>query len=115
VWISQPVVVQDLEQLGFIERGDRLAGLIMIDKDDLEPRRVEDIALAGNARIQAIFIHHPEIVVFIAQDTIEHVTDVGVGGELRHRRIGRVLARGRHHLPDGGFPGSRAKRSRKNT
>ena len=48
--IAEPMVIQDLQEFCFFERGDRLTRLVVIHENDLEARRVEDIALAGNAR-----------------------------------------------------------------
>ncbi len=61
--VAEPVMVEDFQQLGFFQGGDRLAGLIVIHQDDLQARRVEDIPLAGHAEVKSIFVHHPEIII----------------------------------------------------
>ena len=48
---NEAVVIQDLQEFRFFEGGDRLPRLVVIDENDLEARRVEKIALAGNAGV----------------------------------------------------------------
>src|SRR5215211_2759514 len=46
--IAEAVVIQDLQEFRFFEGRDRLPRLVVVHKNDLEARRVEQIALAGN-------------------------------------------------------------------
>ena len=85
VWVAEPMMIQNLQQFCFFERSDCLPRLVVIHKDDLEPRRVENIALACNAEIKSIFIHDPIIIIFIAQDAVEKITDMSIG-----RKFGNV-------------------------
>ena len=75
----------------------RLAGLIVIHQDDPNPRRI-GTSLASHTHVLAVIIHHPEIIVFIPQYTVERITDVSIRGELGHSRIGSIPAWRGHHL-----------------
>ena len=68
--ISQPVVVEDLDQLRLFQRPKRLPRLIVIHQDHLQPRRVEHIPLVADAQVHLILIHHQKIVVFFAQNPV---------------------------------------------
>ena len=109
VRIAEPVMIENLQQFGFFEGGDCLARLVVVHQNDLEPRRIEHIALARNATVKAVFIHDPVIVVLIAQDSVEKIADMSIGGEFWHGRVGGVPAWGRHHFAHGCIAGLRTE------
>jgi hypothetical protein len=110
VWISKPVVVQYLKQFCFFERGDCLSWFVMIYENDLEAWRIQNITLACNSQIQSVFINDPVIIIFIAQDAVEKIADMPVGGIFRNICIRRVLAWRGHHLAHGSIAGARSER-----
>ena len=73
---GKPVVVQNLEQLGLFESGNRLSRLIVIDQNDLEARRVEQVTLACNTGIESSLVDHPVFVDFVAQNAVEKIADL---------------------------------------
>ena len=94
-------MVEDLEQFRLFEGGNGLARLVVIHEDDLEARRVQHIPLSGDAEIQPVLVHHPVVVILIAQELVEHVADVRVRRIFRHGGVRGVPALGRHHLAHG--------------
>src|ERR1043165_1449652 len=102
-------MIQDLQQLRFFESRNGLTWFIMIHKDHFEPRWIEEITLARNSTIQAMVINHPVVVVFIAQNTIEKITDVPIDRKLRYICICGIPTWGRHHLPYCGIAGLRTE------
>ena len=109
VRIPQAVMVEDLKQFRLLQRGNGLARLVVVHKDDLETRRVERLALTGNAEITPILIHDPEFIVIIAQDPVERVADVGIGRIHGDGSISGVPAGSGHQLADGGITGARSQ------
>src|SRR5215213_10511987 len=105
VWVAETMVIEDLEQFGLLERSNRLSRLVMIHKDDLETWRVEQIALAGDPAIERVFVDDKVFIYFIAQDSIQEITDMPVAGEPRDVRVCRVPAGCRHHRADSRIAG----------
>src|SRR5215207_7218034 len=102
---TETMVIEDLEQFGFLERSNRLSRLVMIHKDDLETRWVEEVTRAGDAAIERVFVNDKVFIHLIAQDSIQEITDMPVGGEPGHICVGRVFAGCRHHRADSRIPG----------
>ena len=91
-WVAQPVVVQDLQQLGLFQGADRLARLVMVDQDQAHARRVERIPLPADAHVQPVLIHHPEIIAFLAQDAVKRIADAAARLEARHVGVASLPA-----------------------
>ena len=103
------MMIQDLEQFRFFESGNRLPGLVVIHQNNLEARRIKQVALARNARVKSAFVQDPILVDFVAQDAVEKITDMPVGRKLGHVRIRGFFAGYSHHFSDGCISGLRSK------
>jgi len=69
-WVAQTVVIKNFEQVGVFEVGKRLTRFVVIYEHDLKARRIENIPLATDSHVPPIIVHYPEIISFLAQDTV---------------------------------------------
>jgi hypothetical protein len=63
--IPEAMVIENLDDLGFFESAEGLAGLIVIDQNQAQARRIEGFPLAADAEVAAGFIHDPEIAALL--------------------------------------------------
>ncbi len=92
VGVSQPVMVENFKQFGFIERGDGLARLVVVHQDEFQAWRVQDAALVADTQVMSAVIDYKEVIVFFAQDAVERIANVSVGRKARHAGIGDIAA-----------------------
>ena len=76
------MVIDDLDDVGFVDGADGLARLVVIDQDELHPGRVEGLAVAADADVAAGLVDDPEVGALLAQDAVQRVADAGIGLEL---------------------------------
>src|SRR5689334_12137239 len=96
--IAKPMMIENFQQFCLFECSNCLTRFIVVNQNDLQARWVENIALMRDAQIQTIFIHHPIIIMFIAQDTVERIANMCICCELCNGSVSRISAWSRHHL-----------------
>ena len=73
------MMVENFNEIGLIERRDRLAWFIMVNKNDLETRRIEDVALTCDAEVEAALVCYPDFIMLAAQEAVKRIADDRIG------------------------------------